>query len=221
MSNTYIFDVDVAKEYGVDAAVMIKLFQFWIQKNIANESNFYDNNYWTYNSLDAFEKMLPFWNKKQVSRILDFLVEKQVLIKGNYNRTKFDRTVWYAFKSPENWISRKRDIDIPKTGNGFPENNQPIPDINTVIPPDNNNIINNIILSAPQGGARFVKPTVEEVKKYAEEKGYTFDAEAFVAYYDSNGWMVGKQKMKNWKAACLTWQRNGYSKKEEPKEFYW
>ena len=118
MSNTYLFDVDVAKEYGVDAAVMIKLFQFWIQKNIANESNFYDNNYWTYNSLDAFEKMLPFWNKKQIARILDFLVEKEVLIKGNYNRTKFDRTVWYAFKSPENWISRKRDIDIPKTGNG-------------------------------------------------------------------------------------------------------
>ena len=56
MSNTYLFDVEVAKEYGVDAAIMIKLFQFWIQKNIANESNFYDNNYWTYNSLDAFEK---------------------------------------------------------------------------------------------------------------------------------------------------------------------
>lgn len=220
MINTYIFDVDVAKEYGVDAAVMIKLFQFWIQKNIANESNFYDNNYWTYNSLEAFEKMLPFWTKKQIARILDFLVEKEVLIKGNYNRTKFDRTVWYAFKSPENWISRNRDIDFPKTGNGFPENGTPIPDINT-IPPDNNIIINNNILSAPQREAGFVKPTVEQVEKYAKEKGYTFDAEAFVAYYDSNGWMVGKQKMKNWKAACVTWQRNGFSKKEEQKEFYW
>lgn len=221
MSNTYLFDVEVAKEYGVDAAVMIKLFQFWIQKNIANESNFYDNNYWTYNSLDAFEKMLPFWNKKQIARILDFLVEKEVLIKGNYNRTKFDRTVWYAFKSPENWISRKRDIDIPKMGNGFPENNTPIPDINT-IPPDNNIIINNNILSAPQKGTRFQKPTVEEVEAHIKEKGYDFDAESFVAYYDSNGWMVGKKPMKNWKAACITWQRNGFSKKEEKQtEFYW
>lgn len=221
MSNTYLFDVDVAKEYGVDAAVMIKLFQFWIQKNLANETNFYDNNYWTYNSLDAFEKMLPFWTKKQITRILDFLIEKQVLIKGNYNRTKFDRTIWYAFKSPENWISRKGEIDIPKRGNGFPENGTPIPDINTFIPPDNNIIINNNILSAPPKGKGFVKPTVEEVEAYCKEKEFTFDPEQFVAYYESNGWMVGKSKMKNWKAACLTWQRNGYSKKEEPKEFYW
>ena len=89
------------------------------------------------------------------------------------------------------------------------------------ISPDNNIIINNNILSAPKG-AGFTKPTIEEVKSYCEEKNFTFDPESFIAYYDSNGWMVGKQKMKNWKAACVTWQRNGYGKKkEETKEFYW
>ena len=66
------------------------------------------------------------------------------------------------------------------------------------------------------------EPTVEEVEAHIKEKGYDFDAESFVAYYDSNGWMVGKKPMKNWKAACITWQRNGYSKKEEKQtEFYW
>lgn len=91
------------------------------------------------------------------------------------------------------------------------------------IPPDNNNIINNIILSAPPKGT-MVKPTLEELQAYIKEKGYSFDAESFIAYYDSNGWMIGKQKMKNWKAACVTWQRNGYGKKkveEKKKEFYW
>lgn len=93
---------------------------------------------------------------------------------------------------------------------------------NNTIPPDNNIIINNNILSAPQREARFQKPTVEEVEAHIKEKGYDFDAESFVAYYDSNGWMVGKKPMKNWKAACITWQRNGYSKKEEKQtEFYW
>ena len=93
---------------------------------------------------------------------------------------------------------------------------------NNIIPPDNNIIINNNILSAPQREARFQKPTVEEVEAHIKEKGYDFDAESFVAYYDSNGWMVGKKPMKNWKAACITWQRNGYSKKEEKQtEFYW
>ena len=54
---------------------------------------------------------------------------------------------------------------------------------------------------------RFVPPTVEEIEAYIKEKGYHFDAEAFWAFYDSNGWMVGKNKMKNWKSACVTWEK--------------
>jgi hypothetical protein len=55
---------------------------------------------------------------------------------------------------------------------------------------------------------QFVKPTVEEVRSYIQEKGYTFDAEAFFAYYESNGWKVGRNPMKNWKMACTTWSKN-------------
>lgn len=60
----------------------------------------------------------------------------------------------------------------------------------------------------------FVKPTVEEVSEYIREKGYHFDASTFVSFYESNGWMVGKNKMKNWKAACATWEsKSGTTKK--------
>lgn len=55
--------------------------------------------------------------------------------------------------------------------------------------------------------ARFVKPTVEEVAAYIREKGYSFDAAAFWNYYESNGWRVGRNPMKSWKSACVTWQR--------------
>ena len=54
---------------------------------------------------------------------------------------------------------------------------------------------------------RFIPPTVEEVKARMDEMGYTFDAEAFIAFYQSNGWMVGKSKMKDWRAAMVTWQK--------------
>ena len=54
---------------------------------------------------------------------------------------------------------------------------------------------------------RFIPPTVEEVKARIAEMGYTFDAEAFIAFYQSNGWMVGKSKMKDWRAAMVTWQK--------------
>ena len=55
---------------------------------------------------------------------------------------------------------------------------------------------------------RFVKPTIDEIRAYMTEKGYTFDAEAFYAYYESNGWKVGRNPMKNWRMACTTWSKN-------------
>lgn len=56
-----------------------------------------------------------------------------------------------------------------------------------------------------QKPVRFIQPSVDEVRDYIAEKGYSFSPEAFVAFYDSNGWMVGKNKMKSWKSACVTW----------------
>lgn len=221
MSNTYLFDTEVAKEFGLNEAIVIKAFQFWIIKNKANGTNFYDGHYWTYNSKKALLELFPFWSEQNLRTIMAHLIDKGVLITGNYNQTKYDHTLWYAFQDEERWLCGNQQIDMSKSTNRFPEINKPIPDINT-IPPDNNIIINNNILSAPQKGTRFQKPTVEEVEAHIKEKGYDFDAESFVAYYDSNGWMVGKKPMKNWKAACITWQRNGFSKKEEKQtEFYW
>ena len=57
---------------------------------------------------------------------------------------------------------------------------------------------------------RFVPPTLEEVKARIKEMNYTFDAEAFIAFYKSKNWMVGKNKMKDWKAAMVTWQKREY-----------
>lgn len=54
----------------------------------------------------------------------------------------------------------------------------------------------------------FVPPTLEEVKIYVREKEYAFvDAERFFDFYESKGWMVGKNKMKDWKAAIRNWHR--------------
>lgn len=55
---------------------------------------------------------------------------------------------------------------------------------------------------------RFVPPTVDEVAAYCAERQNGIDAEQFVDHYTSNGWQVGKSKMKDWKAAVRTWERN-------------
>lgn len=52
---------------------------------------------------------------------------------------------------------------------------------------------------------RFIPPTVDEVRAYCAEKGYPVDPQRFVDYYTSNGWRVGKNPMKDWKAAVRTW----------------
>lgn len=56
---------------------------------------------------------------------------------------------------------------------------------------------------------RFVKPTVEEVAEYCRERGNGINAAHFVDYYEANGWHVGRQGMKDWRAAVRTWERHG------------
>lgn len=54
----------------------------------------------------------------------------------------------------------------------------------------------------------FRPPTVEDVKAYCIERNNGIDAESFVSFYESKGWMIGKNKMKDWKAAVRTWERS-------------
>ena len=63
---------------------------------------------------------------------------------------------------------------------------------------------------------RFKKPSLEEVKNYMLEYGtqnYIFEAEAFFNFYESKGWKVGKNKMKDWKAAVRNWSKDKRKKK--------
>jgi hypothetical protein len=65
---------------------------------------------------------------------------------------------------------------------------------------------------------RFVPPTLEEVIDYCNERQNNIDPEQFIDYYTTNGWKVGKNKMKDWKASVRTWERNGYSDTKKTKK---
>ena len=124
----YCFDCDVAKEYGIAEAILIKNFQYWLIKHKAECRNFYDGHVWTYNSVKGWCVLFPFWTQKQIRKILDHLVDCNVLIKGNYNATQYDRTCWYAFSDEEKWLEQNGEMDLPKRANGFAQNDKPIPD---------------------------------------------------------------------------------------------
>ena len=68
---------------------------------------------------------------------------------------------------------------------------------------DNNIDINNISIKS----RGFIPPTHSEVAAYCSERGNKVNVDSFMAYYESNGWMVGKNRMKDWKAAVRTWEQ--------------
>lgn len=62
---------------------------------------------------------------------------------------------------------------------------------------------------------KFVRPSIEEVADYCYERGGLVDPQAWYDYYESNGWKVGKNSMKDWKACVRTWERNSYQPKQK------
>jgi hypothetical protein len=65
---------------------------------------------------------------------------------------------------------------------------------------------------------RFLPPSIDEVKKFVSEKNYSVDPESFVAFYQSKNWFVGKNKMKDWRAAVVTWEKRNreFKKQTQP-----
>lgn len=128
------FDIDIAKKYGVHCAVLLNHIYFWIKKNEANNQNFFDGNYWTYNSKKAFETLFPYMTARQIDYALNKLIEQGILETGNYNTSAYDRTLWYAITKKGFSILQNCEMENTKNVNGNNENVQPIPYINT----DNN-----------------------------------------------------------------------------------
>lgn len=131
---TYQFDTDIAALYGVDESIMISNLQFWIRKNEANGKHFHDGRFWTYNSIEAFTKLFPFWTARQIRRILKSLEEKGVIVTGNYNTSAYDRTTWYAFGDS---FLLKGQKHFTETSNGNDESGKSVINNVTDIKPDN------------------------------------------------------------------------------------
>ncbi len=62
---------------------------------------------------------------------------------------------------------------------------------------------------------RFIAPTLEQVAEYCKERNSSVNPESFISYYSANGWKVGKNPMKDWKAAVRNWENNGYDNNKQ------
>ena len=67
---------------------------------------------------------------------------------------------------------------------------------------------------------KFIKPTIAEVDAYCKERNNGIDAEAFIAFYESKGWLIGKNPMKSWKSAIITWEKSRKQTQTQPVKKY-
>lgn len=128
------FEVDHAMQYGIEEAIVIYNFKFWLIHNKANNKNKRKieidgkkvERFFTYNSAKSLAALFPYLNPKKIYRIMDSLEEQGVLIKANFNPNTYDRVNWYCFKDEESFLegksnSRNREKEIPKTEMEIPK----------------------------------------------------------------------------------------------------
>ena len=121
------FDTKVAKEVGITSAVLFHSIFFWIQKNEANDKHYYDGYYWTYNSAKAFRKMFDYLSEKQIRTALNKLIDAGYLVAGNYNESKYDRTMWYRLGEKGISMFPFGNIDATQEKEGRDKEVTPIP----------------------------------------------------------------------------------------------
>jgi len=113
----HCFEVELAEKYGILEALLLNYFRFWIQKNEANDVHFHDGMYWTYNSIKAFCDLFPYASTKMIRNALDHLEEEGLLITGNFNKSPFDQTKWYALTKKGMSIFPKGEVELPHRAN--------------------------------------------------------------------------------------------------------
>ena len=132
------FDIKLAQKYSVNAAILYRNFQYWVLHNKANKKHLIDGRAWTYNSQRAFEELFPYMTRAHIRGALKMLIDNDIIIVGNHNKRKGDRTTWYAFKDektalkgcPDHWLNSPTVGENHQT---IGENHQALPDTKPIL----------------------------------------------------------------------------------------
>ena len=141
-----------------------------------------------YGSLSQLSAFCGIKSKTTTQKVLKSLVAKGAIFKGeeSHNGVKF-----CTYKVNQNWYGVSK-IDMGGISENGTNNKR-------------DEYINNNSLYKCRG--RFQKPSLEEIRQYCISRGNQVDPEQFLDFYESKGWMVGKNPMKDWRAAIRTWEK--------------
>lgn len=155
-SRNHSFNVGIAIDYNPTIALWLGHLAFWAEKNLANNKHIHDGLVWSYDTLEAIGDYFPYLTRRQIETMINNSVSAGLVQKGNYNKTQYDRTLWYAL-TPKAYvyfknllcekylkrlflsISQKCEMDFTEFVNGFHTNVTPIPDTTPYPDPSSKN----------------------------------------------------------------------------------
>ena len=147
------------------------------------------------------------WNRKTVSSFLNLLESDEMLDQERTTRGTTLTIVNYGFFQSDGTTERTAERTTMGQPNGQLRDSRADTNKNIKNDKERKNEKNN--------RANFVPPTIEEVTAYCQERNNGINPQTFIDFYQSKGWFIGKNKMKDWKAAVRTWEQN---RKDQPKE---
>ena len=161
------------------------------------------------------------WPERKVSKYVTELKRAGYIeqLKQHGDRGRFLPSEWVIHEEPVTALHENRTAVKPQHGNTAQRSDH------TAVAPHNGKTTpfrKPIYIEQPnikerpmvkkEGARVFKKPTVEEVAAYCQERKNGVNAQAFIDHYESNGWKVGRNPMKDWKATVRTWERYDYDK---------
>lgn len=204
-----------AKVIGLNEAIVIQQIHYWLEINRKAKINYFDDRTWSYNSINKWQReSFDFWSVDTVKRTFTKLVKSKILITGNYNEHKYDKTIWYSidYEKLDNLLNEyeeKHDKNDKNVENSTLVQNAPMSDCNISA-----KCPNGLGQNAPMDKGRLHQPIPKTTKDFTKTSFCTTHTEQIVPVVDTNKELIEantkltlsndmKRQIKNWDSERL------------------
>jgi uncharacterized phage protein (TIGR02220 family) len=198
-NNIHCFSVAVATEIGLEEAILLANIAYWVDKNMANGKHLFNGKHWTYNSHNAFLTLFPYLkSRKKIEKIIKNLTDLNLIEKGYFNKSSYDRTTWYSLTEKgvellELSSGRILPLEGKDISNGEEEIFPPIPNINHIETQEENLNTNTYCQDSNESLTTDEKninvpleiPSQKPLPLTVKKSKYQQEAEELIEYYNS------------------------------------
>ena len=217
----HIFNVQIAENYGLEESILLENIHFWIVKNKANNQNYHNGKYWTYNSIKAFSALFPYMSESKIYRALKNLEENGLIEIGDFNTDKYKRPSWYTLTEKALKLYNDKDLFQNETSTFQNETSTFQNEISSITDNKQQIINTDKKQQIKETAKRFIIPTLEEIQNYCNERQNKINPEYFLDYYTARDWKFNNGgKMKDWKATIRNWERLEKNREQQNKKSF-